>query len=364
MFDYAPVKIINRIRLILSLLSPFILIYVISYIDGDTFIESARGLVVFGWNLLWFIPLIILFGFVLSYPLVYLVLIWDRRPSVVYELSYDSIIAASMMLFFALLIAFLTIWTTPDGYSFPEFLIYYIISLLTISITFFLLHFYLFWLYFKLNKVEYYSESSRDNKFSFCGRSLYFAFNYYSHSFRLEYQWQLNNGSGWVDLFDAGQFSGTNSSVLTIKNLNSNQNNSIVRCLIREKYLTKATKVFRLTILNDKDEVIEIIKNDGIDNYYDLLENAPLQIKTDREIVFEVIKKDALSLRYASEELKNDRELVLQAVKQEALALRYASEELQQDKSFVLEAIKINPKALDWVIDELRHDPDIQAAAN
>ena len=358
MFEYAPVKILNRIRLILSLLSPFILIYYdhVSYTDGCTFIESAERMFnSLEWHLLWFIPACFGSMYMISYPLVYLVLIWDRSPFVVAELSSASIIPALVL--FLPPIAFL--FLVPV--IFFEMWAYYFIP----GLTFLLLHFYLFWLYFKLNRVEYNSSNYRDNKFTFCGCSVRFEFAYGSPlSSRVRYNWQLNNGSGWVDLFEAGQFSGTNSSKLTINNIDLNQNNSIVRCLIREKYLTKATKEFRLFIPSEKDEILEIIKNDGFYNYFDLLVNAPDQFKNDREIVFEVIKKNALSLGCASEIFKNDRELVLQAVKQEAMVITYASEELQQDKSFVLEAVKINNKALKYVYNELRLDPDIQAAAN
>ena len=47
-----------------------------------------------------------------------------------------------------------------------------------------------------------------------------------------------------------------------------------------------------------------------------------------------------MELEYASEELRNNKEVVLEAVKKNGSALEYASERLQADKDVVLAAVK------------------------
>ena len=46
------------------------------------------------------------------------------------------------------------------------------------------------------------------------------------------YQWQSNDGNGWIDLFNAGQYSGTDTDLLTISNVQFGQNNFLYRCIV------------------------------------------------------------------------------------------------------------------------------------
>jgi len=107
------------------------------------------------------------------------------------------------------------------------------------------------------------------------------------------------------------------------------------------------------TLKNDKDIVLEAIKNNGYS-----LEYASDRLKNDREIVLEAIKTDFWALKYASDTLKNDKEIVLEAIKN-GNSLQYASNTLKNDKEIVLEAIKNNGYFLEYASDTLKNDREI-----
>lgn len=81
----------------------------------------------------------------------------------------------------------------------------------------------------------------------------------------------------------------------------------------------------------------------------------------DKIFVLETVKISGASLKYASEELRNDKEVVLEAVRQKGdywteCALEYASEGLKNDKEVVIEAVKKNGGALEYASEKLRDD--------
>jgi len=59
----------------------------------------------------------------------------------------------------------------------------------------------------------------------------------------------------------------------------------------------------------------------------------------DKDFVLEKVKQDGWCLYYASKELRGNKEVVLEAVRQSGGALRFASKELRKDKEVVLEAM-------------------------
>ena len=67
------------------------------------------------------------------------------------------------------------------------------------------------------------------------------------------------------------------------------------------------------------------------------------------------------ALKYASDELRADRDVVLEAVKRCGLALEYASDELRADRDVVTEAVKNNPLGFDFAGEELQKDIDLMA---
>ena len=62
------------------------------------------------------------------------------------------------------------------------------------------------------------------------------------------------------------------------------------------------------------------------------LHRASEDVRNDRVIVLEAVKKNGAALSVASEDLKKDREIVLEAVKNNGDALYHASENLQNDR--------------------------------
>jgi hypothetical protein len=72
----------------------------------------------------------------------------------------------------------------------------------------------------------------------------------------LNYQWQLNSGTGFNNLSNAGPYTGVNTNTLTISNVNLSMNNYIFRCLITSGSLcpiTTGTAV--LSVLTDISEL-------------------------------------------------------------------------------------------------------------
>ena len=62
------------------------------------------------------------------------------------------------------------------------------------------------------------------------------------------YQWQEDNGSGWADISNGGQYSGTTSVLLSISNLTSANNGSQFRCLITNGACLDTSDVASLTV--------------------------------------------------------------------------------------------------------------------
>ena len=74
------------------------------------------------------------------------------------------------------------------------------------------------------------------------------------------YQWQMDDGTGWSNLSNAGQFSGTDTDVLTISNVQLNQNNFMYRCVVTSGNCETISTVGRLTI-QDNVGLDDINKN-------------------------------------------------------------------------------------------------------
>ena len=64
----------------------------------------------------------------------------------------------------------------------------------------------------------------------------------------LNYQWQMDVGTGYVNLSNAGQFSGADTNLLMVSNVNMANNNTNFRCIITEsstcKDITNSVKLF------------------------------------------------------------------------------------------------------------------------
>ena len=64
------------------------------------------------------------------------------------------------------------------------------------------------------------------------------------------------------------------------------------------------------------------------------------EFKNDKEIVLEAIKNDGSSIWCASKEIKNNKKMVADAIKNYSCSLKYASEELQNDKNLIIRSLK------------------------
>lgn len=104
----------------------------------------------------------------------------------------------------------------------------------------------------------------------------------------------------------------------------------------------------------DRELFLEAVKKNGLALYF-----ANKTIRSDREIVFEAVKTLGVALCFASKFLRSDREIVLQAVKSDGWALQYASKSLKSDRSFILEAINADYSSLKFASKALKSDREI-----
>lgn len=79
-----------------------------------------------------------------------------------------------------------------------------------------------------------------------------------------------------------------------------------------------------------------------------VLEVAPWELRSNRNVVLEVVRSNGLALQYASDALRCDPNVALEAVIRTGAALLHCHDDLQKDVDFVLEAVKGNPHVLDY----------------
>lgn len=63
-----------------------------------------------------------------------------------------------------------------------------------------------------------------------------------------EYQWQSDNGFGFMDLSDAGQYQGVNTASLTIHNVHAGNFNQLFRCIVKGSGCVDTTQTAMLTL--------------------------------------------------------------------------------------------------------------------
>jgi hypothetical protein len=83
-----------------------------------------------------------------------------------------------------------------------------------------------------------------------------------SNDSSVNYQWQINGGSGWNNLSDIDQFSGSNTNKLTLKDVTISNNNQKFRCIINGKCLVDTTNQATLKIwgLNNNSKYLHNFK--------------------------------------------------------------------------------------------------------
>jgi hypothetical protein len=76
-------------------------------------------------------------------------------------------------------------------------------------------------------------------------------FSVSSSSPNATYQWQSNIGFGFLNINNAGQFSGAQSATLTLSNITTSNNNQLFRCLIQDGSCIDTSDIATLTVIDD-----------------------------------------------------------------------------------------------------------------
>ena len=86
------------------------------------------------------------------------------------------------------------------------------------------------------------------------------------------YQWQMDAGTGYSDLSNAGQFSGTDTQTLTISSTSMGNYNTLYRCVVTESAsCSDTTDVSTLTVIdNPSPDCIGDLNGDGFVTLSDL----------------------------------------------------------------------------------------------
>ena len=82
----------------------------------------------------------------------------------------------------------------------------------------------------------------------------------------------------------------------------------------------------KMTDLNNEEQVLKAVSNDGWDLRYE-------------KFVLTAVSNDGRVLKFASPKLQNNEKIVLAAVSNDGRALQYASPELQDNENLVLAAV-------------------------
>ncbi|CAE7350317.1 fpaA [Symbiodinium sp. CCMP2456] len=94
------------------------------------------------------------------------------------------------------------------------------------------------------------------------------------------------------------------------------------------------------------------------------LAHASDALQSDKSFLVEAAKAGSGScLQGARESLKSDRDLVLEMVVHDAASVRFVTEELRNDKAFAIEAVKRNGAALKFLLPKFQADVEIVQAA-
>ena len=93
------------------------------------------------------------------------------------------------------------------------------------------------------------------------------------------------------------------------------------------------------------------------------LEDAPSEIRGDKDVVLAAVQSDGHALRWSSQELRRDKEVVLEALRTTPFALQHAAPELQSDKEVVMTAVSACGRCMQWASVELRADREVALAA-
>ena len=93
------------------------------------------------------------------------------------------------------------------------------------------------------------------------------------------------------------------------------------------------------------------------------LQGARDSLKSDRDLVLEMVVHDGASVRFVSEELQNDKEFAVEAVKRNGAALKFLLPKFQADVEIVQAAVARDPRAASHAHASRRHELGLEGEA-
>ena len=121
------------------------------------------------------------------------------------------------------------------------------------------------------------------------------------------YQWQMDAGTGYSDLSNAGQFSGTDTQTLTISFATMSNNNTLYRCIVSESTsCMDTTDVSTLTVI-DNTSIGEL--NNSLAQLFPNPTNGIITINLSNHsngqiILTDILGKEVLSKSFSSNEVQ------------------------------------------------------------
>tara|TARA_B110001452_G_scaffold264054_1_gene266425 strand:- start:654 stop:1199 length:546 start_codon:yes stop_codon:yes gene_type:complete len=122
------------------------------------------------------------------------------------------------------------------------------------------------------------------------------------------YQWQMDTGTGYSDLSNAGQFSDSDTKTLTVNSTNMSNNNTLYRCIITESASCMNTTDFvTLTVSESGTSINEL--NNSLVKLFPNPSNGIISITLSHQsngqiILTDILGKEVLSKSFNSNEVK------------------------------------------------------------
>ena len=107
-------------------------------------------------------------------------------------------------------------------------------------------------------------------------------------------------------------------------------------------------------ILDDRDFILELVKNNGL-----VLCNLDEKYKKDYEIVLSAVNNNGLALASADDKFKKDKELITIALLTHRSVFRFVDEEIKKDKEFIKHLINNFPTVIQYASDEIKANREI-----
>ncbi|EFC43556.1 predicted protein [Naegleria gruberi] len=125
---------------------------------------------------------------------------------------------------------------------------------------------------------------------------------------------------------------------------------------LMKQLIMKRNSVLELapfTLIDNKEFIIELMRKDGMLIYY-----ASHRLRMDRDVVLAAVSQNSEALTYVPNEFVVDKEILIEAAnhKQNQSFLYLASDNLKSDREFVLEIVKKQGLALQYVHPSLQSD--------